>query len=198
MKKLVTCCSILAIAIPLLAHAADKPKAKAMDPKEMQEMMMKAAAPGPQHERFKKMEGEWNATVTSMMDPSQPPTTSQSSSTIKTLMGGRYCQEENTGDMMGMPFTGMGITGYDNILKKYVGTWIDNMGTGIMNSEGTADASGNVINWVYTGTDPMTGKVTKYRAVTRFTDDDHHSFEMYGKGPDGKEMKMMSIQYARK
>ncbi len=34
---------------------------------------------------------------------------------------------------MGMPFEGMGIDGYDNLAKQYVSTWVDNMGTGIMN-----------------------------------------------------------------
>src|SRR5438094_241497 len=66
----------------------------AMDPKAMEEMMMKMAAPGPYHERFKKLEGEWNATVKWTMDPSQPPQTSTSSSVFKTLMDGRYSQEE--------------------------------------------------------------------------------------------------------
>ena len=35
-----------------------------------------------------------------------------------------------------MTFKGTGIEGYDNGKKKFVGTWMDNMGTGIMMSEG--------------------------------------------------------------
>ena len=184
---------------------ADTSKAKqaggkppAMDPKAMQEMMMKAAAPGPQHELLQKLEGEWDLVVKSSMDPSQPPSETKSSSVVRTLMGGRYSQEESTGEFEGMPFTGMGITGYDNALGKYVSIWIDNMGTGIMTSKGTADATGRVINWIGESTDPATGKPSKMRMVTRFTDDDHHTFEMYAKAPDGKEIKMMEISYTRR
>jgi len=180
------------------SKASAKPAAQAMDPKAMQEMMAKLAAPGPQHERFKKLAGDWSLTVKWTMDPSQPMQVTNSTATITTLMDGRYYQEQTSGEMMGMPFHGMGLTGYDNVLKKYQSVWIDNMGTGIMRSEGMADASGNVVNWTGEYADPMTGKIAKERMVTRFTDDNHYIFEMYMKDPAGKEYKSMEIAYERK
>ena len=42
--------------------------------------------------------------------------------------------------MMGMPFTGHGMRGYDNVSGKYWSTWNDSMSTGMMVSEGTCDA----------------------------------------------------------
>jgi len=178
------------------AHAAAKPP---MDPKAMEEMMMKLASPGPHHEQLKKLVGEWNLTVKWAMDPSQPMQETKSTSVVTSLMDGRYCQEVSSGEMMGKPFNGMGITGYDNVLNKYVSIWIDNMGTGIMTSEGTADASGKIVNWTGQSSDPMTGKLARLRMVTRFVDDDHHVFEMYARSPDGKqEFKTMEITYERK
>ena len=180
--------------------SAAKPKAAApaMDPKAMEAMMEKMAAPGPNHEVFKGMEGEWNQTVVWTMDPSQPAQESHSVATVKSILGGRYSQEETTGEMMGKPFSGMGLVGYDNILKKYVGMWVDNAGTGIMTEEGTADASGNVINWIGKMSDATTGKMGRSRMVWRKVDDNKHTFEMYSNGPDGKEFKMMTITYDRK
>ena len=35
----------------------------------------------------------------------------------------------------------MAVEGYDNVKKKFLASWIDNMGTGIMNLEGTYDAA---------------------------------------------------------
>jgi len=181
------------------AFAADAPPTMTPEQQAMMEKMTRAATPGPQHEMLKKMAGEWNAKVTSQMDPSQPPAVEQSTSTLTMLMDGRYCQEVTSGNMMGQPFSGMGLTGYDNVLGKYVSTWIDNMGTGIMTSFGTADASGKVITWIGTMSDPVTGKPSKARMVTTITDDDHHTFEMYGTPPGGKkEMKMLTIEYSRK
>ena len=198
MKKWVVLVAV-AVFVAASAFAADAPKGGAADQQAMMEKMMKAATPGPQHELLKKMAGEWNAKVTSMMDPSKPAQVENSTSTLTMLMDGRYCQEVVSGQMMGQPFSGMGITGYDNVLGKYVSTWIDNMGTGIMTSTGTADASGKVITWIGTMSDPVTGKVSKERMVTTIADDDHHTFEMYGTPPGGKkEMKMMTIEYSRK
>ena len=198
MKKWIAVVAV-ALFVAANAFAADAPKGGAADQQAMMEKMMKAATPGPQHEMLKKMAGEWNAKVTSQMDPSQPPQVENSTSTLTMLMDGRYCQEVVSGQMMGRPFSGMGLTGYDNVLGKYVSTWIDNMGTGIMTSTGTADASGKVLTWVGTMSDPMTGKVSKSRMVTTIVDDDHHAFEMYGTPPGAKkEMKMMTIEYSRK
>ena len=211
MKKLHLCYAAALCLTLSPALAAAPPKAKvaaksksasqampAMDEKAMMEQMMKLGSPGPHHEQFKKMEGEWNKTVKWTMDPSQPAQETHSTAVVTLLMDGRYMQEQSTGEMMGRPFTGMGITGYDNIIKKYVSTWIDNMGTGIMMSEGVPDASGNVVNWTGQSSDPMTGKVSKYRIVSRMIDDNKHTWTMYMKGPDGKEFQTMEITYERK
>ena len=198
MNKWIALASIsLFVTAPALA--ADAPPAMTAEQKAMMEKMTKAATPGPQHELLKKLAGDWNATVKMQMDPAQPAEVSQSTSTITTLMDGRYSQEVASGNMMGAPFSGMGITGYDNVIGKYVSTWIDNMGTGIMTSQGTADASGKVITWTGTMSDPATGKMAKARMVTTFTDVNHHTFEMYSTPPGAKkEMKTLTIEYARK
>jgi len=181
-----------------MAFAAGAGKTPA-DPQAMMDKMMKAATPGPQHASLAKMAGDWDCTVQYQMDPSKPMQEEKSTATITALMDGRYIQEVSTGQMMGMPFSGMGIYGYDNVLGKYVSSWIDNMGTGIMKSEGTADASGKTITWTGTMSDPMTGKTAKERMVMTIVDDDHHTFEMYGVPPGAKqEMKTMTISYTRR
>ena len=191
----------LAIAAVLVSGAALAADAPQMSPeqKAMMDKMMKAATPGAQHAMLAKMAGEWSCTVKYQMDPAQPWQESQSTATITPLMDGRYIQETDSGQMNGMPFTGMGLDGFDNVSGKFVSTWIDNMGTGIMTSVGTPDASGKVITWIGTMNDPVTGKPTKERSVTTVIDDNHHTFEMFGTPPGGKkEVKMMSIDYVRK
>ncbi len=197
MKRVALVVATLCVAVN--AFAADAPKGPSADQQAMMDKMAKAAMPGPQHEMLKKMAGDWTTSVKYQMDPSQPMQESQGMSTITMLMDGRYCQEVASGQMMGQPFSGMGVTGYDNVMGKYVSTWIDNMGTGIMTSTGTADASGKVITWMGTMWDPITGKPSKERMVTTVVDDNHHTFEMYGTPPGAKkEVKMMTIEYSRK
>jgi hypothetical protein len=181
------------------ALAADAPPQMSPEQKAMIDKMAKAATPGAQHAMLTKMAGEWTCKVRYQMDPSQPWQESQSTATITALMDGRYIQEVDAGQMGGMPFNGMGLYGYDNVSGKYVSTWIDNMGTGIETSLGTADATGKVITWVATMNDPVSGKSKSSRMVTTVVDDNHHTLEMYGVPPGGKkEMKMMSIDYVRK
>jgi len=196
MKKW-TALAAITLFVATIAFAADAPKPTA-DQQAMMDKMAKAATPGPQHEMLKKLAGEWTTSIKFQTDPSQPMQESQGTSTITILMD-RYCQESASSQMMGQPFSGLGITGYDNVIGKYVSTWIDNLGTGILTSTGTPDASGKVITWSGTMSDPMTGKPTKERMITKFVDDNHYTFEMYGT-PSGskKEMKMMTIEYSRK
>jgi hypothetical protein len=190
---------LAALFVSAVAFAADAPPQMSDEQKAMMEKMMKAATPGPQHAMLAKMAGDWTCNIKYQMDPSQPAQETQSTATITALMDGRYIQEVDSGQMMGQPFSGMGLYGFDNVTGKYVSTWIDNMGTGIMTSVGTSDATGKVIRWNATMSDPMTGKASKARMVTTVTDDDHHTFEMFGVPPGGKkEMKMMTIEYARK
>jgi len=181
-----------------VAHAADAP-AMSPEQKNMMDKMTKAATPGPQHAMLTKLAGEWNCTVKFQMDPSQPMQESQSTAVITPLMDGRYIQEVDTGNMMGMPFSGMGVYGFDNVSGKFVSSWIDNMGTGMMSSLGTADADGKTIRWNGSMNDPVTGKPSKERMIMTFMDDSHHTFEMWGTPPGAKkEMKVMTIDYVRK
>jgi len=191
--------AIAALFVSAAALAADAPPPMTPEQKAMMDKMMKAASPGAQHSVLTKMAGEWTCKVKYQMDPSQPEQESQSSATVTALMDGRYIQEVDSGDMNGMPFSGMGLYGFDNVSGKYVSSWIDNMGTGIMTSVGTADAGGKVITWIGTMNDPVTGKPAKSRMVTTVIDDNHHTFEMYGVPPGAKkEMKVMTIDYVRK
>jgi hypothetical protein len=98
---------------------------------------------------------------------------------------------------MGMPFTGHGMTGYDNVTGKYWSTWMDSMSTGLMVSEGSCDDGGK--NCTFTGSynDPIRGEVT-LRMVATWTSPTTETFEMYSPGPDGGEMKMMEILYTKK
>src|SRR5262249_23711804 len=171
--------AIVAMLASGVALAADAPQMTA-DQKAMMDKMMKAATPEAQHAMLAKLAGEWTCTVKYQMDPAQPWQEAQSTAAVTTLMDGRYVQETDSGQVAGMPFTGMGVYGFDNVSGKYVSTWIDNMGTGIETSVGTPDASGKVITWSSTMNDPMTGKPMKSRMVTTMIDDNHHTLEMFG------------------
>ena len=45
---------------------------------------------------------------------------------------GKFKMPGADGKMKDMNFKGISLDGYDNVKQKFVSTWIDNMGTGIM------------------------------------------------------------------
>jgi hypothetical protein len=133
------------------------------------------------------------------MAPGAPAQESTGTSDFKPIMGGRFVQETSKGMFMGQPFEGMGVTGYDNVKKKYVENWVDSMGTMMEQLEGTADASGKNITMTSEIIDPMSGKKVKHRAIMHLDSDTKRTFEMFGPPPGGgKEYKMMEITYTKK
>jgi hypothetical protein len=95
-----------------------------------------------------------------------------------------------------MPFEGISTLAYDNARKIYLSTWIDNMGTGIMQLEGTFDEAAKTMNFKGKATDVSTGKDITVREVFKLVDDNTQTMEMY-ETKDGKEMKTMSILLKR-
>ena len=166
----------------------------------MNEEMMKAwqesMTPGPMHEMLAHKVGEWKAEVSTWMDPSQPPSVSEATTVCESFFGGRYFKSSHTGDMMGMPFEGFELSGYDNIKKKFFSVWMDNMGTGIMTTEGTYDEATKTITLTGSMMDPM-GNDMKIRELVKVIDNDNTMFEMYMEVSGKPEMKWMEIKYTR-
>ena len=195
----------LSLVLPLLllsfaAVAEDKPKAAAAppSPEEMMKAWMAAATPGEAHKKLEPLVGSFSVKTISRMDPSKPPEETTGTSEKKWILGGRFLEEHAEGSMMGQPFSGLGFTGYDNYRKRYVGAWMDNMGTMILTSSGTVDASGKKFTSWSTMDDVVTKKTIKVKGVLTIADNDHHTFEMWGPGPDGKMFKSLEIHYTRK
>ena len=113
------------------------------------------------------------------------------------LLDGRFLYQEYNSQMMGQPYSGIGIEAYDNLRKKYVSTWIDSMGTGIFMMEGTASADGKTITYRGQHAEPGGGQMT-HRAIWKLVDANTQLFEMHGAHGHGKEMKMLEITYTRK
>ena len=162
---------------------------------------MAAGTPGKNHEMLAKSTGVWKGKSTMWMGPGmEPPMKSECTSTITTVMDGRYTKNVIEGDMPGMgPFHGLGFNGFDNVSQKFVSSWIDNHSSGIMNGTGELSADGKTMTWIYTYNCPIRKAPAKMREVHRYTSDNAMTFEMYGDDPKtGKEYKMMEIQFTRK
>lgn len=163
---------------------------------EENQAFMNYMMPGKMQEKLAKANGEWKESITVWMKPGAPPMQMEASCKNEMIMDGRYQLSTTTGNMMGMPFEGHGLTGYDNVRKVFVTTWVDNMSTGIMYLEGKWNDAGNSIDFVGQSTDPMAGKAVGTRQVLTFMDDKNHKLEMFVMH-EGKEFKTMEIIFSR-
>ncbi|MEP6932482.1 MAG: DUF1579 domain-containing protein [Nitrospirota bacterium] len=177
--------------------AKEKKHDKQMDPQAMMEAWKKLATPGERHKQLASLAGSWTTKTKEWMEPGKPPTEADGSVEMKMLLDGRFLQQDFTGEMMGQPYTGMGITGYDNLRKKYVSIWLDTMDTGPFMMEGTGSADGKTITLKGQHAEPGGGHMT-HRAVWKIVDSNTQTFDMWGNHGGGKEMKVMEIVYTRK
>ncbi|HYV92748.1 MAG TPA: DUF1579 domain-containing protein [Chitinophagales bacterium] len=172
--------------------------ARAQDPKQQAAMQAWTdyATPGQAQKMMAQSAGDWKAEVTQYMDPTQAPMKSSALVHNEMIMGDRYLSTRYTGNMMGMPFEGLGTMGFDNGSQKYCSTWIDNMSTGIGYLEGMISADGKTLELKGKSYDPMQKKEVAMRQVIHFNGDKDQTMEFY-KDMNGKEIKVMEIHLTR-
>jgi len=197
--------SPVAVATSPVAAPTGQPSAE--DMQKMMQQMMDLSKLNENHKLLASLDGTWNYTVKMWMspDPTSKPQESKGVAVRKSIMDGRFSEMDVTGKMQmpgaggkmqEMTFKGHGMEGYDNVKKKFVGTWMDNMGTGIMMAEGDYDPASKTFN--YTGEfEMMPGMKQKIREVVKLTDKDHMILEWY-ENHGGQEAKTMEINYTRK
>ena len=213
-NKLLTCACLafvglmaivgsLAIADPAADPASALPPdfklPKGWTMEDMQACML-AGTPGKEHERLAQDVGEWHGTTTMWMAPDSDPMTSECTMTVAKVMDGRYTKTEMAGEMPGMgPYSGFGLSGFDNVSREFVSTWIDNQSTGIMYGKGKLSDDGKTMTWEFTHNCSITKQPTVMREVDTMTSATTKTLEMFGADPkSGKEYKLMRIELSKK
>jgi hypothetical protein len=193
---------LVCLLVSATAVAQDKPPvgtsgSMSAEEKAMMDAMIKAGTPGPNHQLLASIAGDWTFKSRMWMKPSAPPTESTGSVNYTPLFGGRYVEGQYRGDMMGTPFEGRGLMGYDNVSGLFQTSWIDNMSTMIMHMTGQYDPATKTITYTGRMDDFMKpGTKVPVRQVIRLTSPDSHVMEWF-ETRDGKETKTMEIVYSR-
>jgi hypothetical protein len=135
-------------------------------------MAQQPPKPGPEHSQLKKMEGTWDTTM--KMEGKEE----KGVATFKMDVNGLWLYSTFDGTMGGEKFSGRGFDSYDQEKKKFTGVWVDSMSTTPMVFEGTYDPASKAKTMLTEGPG-MDGPKTKYRMVTKMTDDNTMNFAMY-------------------
>jgi hypothetical protein len=163
------------------------------DKAEMMKKMEAAGMPGPAHKALEAFVGNWKAEVKCWCESGGAPKVSQGTAKASWILNGRFLEEEFHGEMMGKPFTGRSLMGYDNIKQTFNTVWVSDMQTSIFTSEGKGDNGNKVITLEGKGNCPATGrKDIPMKTVFRVLMPDKHVFEMFHDG-----VKTMEITYTR-
>ena len=176
-----------------------KPAAPDMNADPKMADMMASMTPGEHHAHLAKFAGDWDVKSKMWMDEGAPPMESTAVVNAKMEMGGRFLYIHYNGDMMGQPFKGVSMMGYNNNSKQHESVWVDNMSTGIWYSTGTCSADGKTYTMSGIFTEPDGTKKTT-REVTNWTGADTYTMEFFETPGEkgGKERKMMELSYTRK
>lgn len=163
---------------------------------EMAQVIAKYGNPGPKHQFFKSLAGSYTTHTKAWMGPGKP-VESDGTAELKLILGGRFLEENLSGTFLGNPFSGHGVSGYDLGKQKYVSFWVDNLGTWFTLTDGSLDKSGKVLTMTGESWNPVLGKMTPCKFVTRVESEDRHVFEAIDK-IEGKEVTIMEVVYTRK
>lgn len=147
--------------------------------------------PGPEHERLKELEGNWDA----VMDMGGQKT--KATAAYKSICNGMWLESNFEGDLGGMKFQGHGLDGYDQNKKKYVGIWVDSMTSAPLQFEGSYDLKTKTMTMTGTSHGPD-GNPQKFKTTTETKDKDHFTFKMYMVPAEGQEQLAFTIEYTRR
>ena len=135
------------------------------------------------HDQLKRLVGNYTTEMTSFYPDPSKPTKTKGKASFRMILAGKFVQQRYTGEVEGMKYNGIGTSGYDTAKKKYVGTWVDSLNTGIMHTEGSYDPKTHTLTEMGTMSTPMGEMKTKN--VTKYVDKDNFVFTMYMIVPDG-------------
>ena len=166
---------------------------------EVNKRWMAYATPSDGHKHFEFFVGTWKGDSNMWMAPNSKPEQTTHMAEGKLIMGGRYLEAHIKGKFQDMPFEGRQLVGYDNMKKKFLTHWIDNMGTGFYPSSGSLDKTGKTRSESGVWVCPITGGDLNVRIITKIVDKDKFIMEMYTSGGmyGDNEFKNMETVYTR-
>lgn len=144
------------------------------------------------HTLFAQYTGSFKMEITMSMGSTEP-TVITVDSEHNMLLGDRFLEMKQQGNMMGMDYQSIMTLGYNNIDKKMALTTITNMGTGTLSLFGDWDEKTKSATLLGQLTNPVTKNSINVKQVVTFIDKDTILIESFDQERDKPETK--TIQY---
>mgnify|MGYP005814731275 CR=1 FL=1 len=149
--------------------------------------------PSEVHQQLSKYVGDFEMEMTMWMNPGTEPMMVKVNSKHETILGGRFLEMTQSGNMMGMDYASVMTLGFNNTSKTFMLTTLTNMGTGILSLEGGWEKDKQIAVLKGQMTDPVNNGVINITQKITFIDDNTLLIENFDQSGDTPEQK--SIQY---
>jgi hypothetical protein len=171
----------------------EEKKGGGMPSDEEMKQMAERATLAPEHAKLAAGVGTWDSVMTWKGEDGKEMT-SKGVMTAESLLGGRVILAKLKAEMMGQPFEGVELRGYDKEKKQYWSVWCDSYGTGHMRFTGTEKDGA-----VALASEPFEtgGETYTMRLNVKHVDADHITTEMVH-GAAGKPESRSTIEYTRR
>lgn len=169
-----------------------------MMPDEMKKMMeeyRKANMPGPEHEVLRRLIGEWKVHSKVFPGPGAPPMESRGEAEGEAEYDGRFVELEADGEMMGQPWNGKYLLGYDRFKKHYTIAMWSNVTTAMNHGTGSYDDASKTITYDARMDDAHGDRPTKF--AIRFNADGTHVIEAYDTVPGMGQIRVMEAVFTK-
>lgn len=170
--------------------------AEAMDPS--MAAMREAGTPGEHHRYLDLMLGTWGGTMSWTPNPGDEAMEFEVHATREWVLDGRYVREVVTSEFGGMPFEGIGYTGYSNIDQQFETVWMDSMSTWIYPGRGNYNPATKVLTIHSQQRDPETGRMITCWSEVDMSDSDRHVMKGWCYAADGSTFQNVEGVFERR
>ena len=150
------------------------------------------------HTLFSQYTGSFKMEMTVSMGKDKEPTIFTINSDHQMLLGDRFLELKQQGDMMGMDYQCVTILGFNTIDKQVALTTITNMGTGTLSMFGEWDEKTKSATLYGQLTNPVTKNTINVKQTISFPDKDTILIESYDQEGDKPEIKSVQYKFIRK
>jgi hypothetical protein len=150
----------------------------------------------PEHARLIAMCGTWDVEMTFWFQPGRPGVTTRGTSTIRSLLGGLFVEEQIEGALNGAPFTTLAWTGFNTATHQYEATRIASTNTMRVVETGGYDEAGK--QFELKAEYPVAGDLWHQRTVIQPISADTMMATSYLSFGTVPEWKGVEIKYTRR
>lgn len=178
------------------AQTAPTPMKESNESIELKRVMHEYRMPGRMHHKMLEWGGNWREQTMVWATPEAEPVKSEAICESRVVMEGRFIMSTHRGEMNKAQYEAQSVLGWDNAKKKFIKTWFDNMGTGILTMEGTWDEAKQTIEFIGYASNPFGEAPIKVRQVLKIINPTEMLLEVY-MDYNGKEYKSMEVKSTR-